>query len=78
MCEEPVAGYCGESGSSADSECCGDRAMTAVKPRQRSEALLLPPLDPAVIKLIDALARAQAKEDHARDNSSQLDEPPLR
>jgi len=25
----------------------------------------MPPLDPAVIKLIEALARAQAREDHA-------------
>lgn len=27
------------------------------------------PLDPAVIKLIDALARAQAKEDYDRDDN---------
>jgi hypothetical protein len=26
-----------------------------------------PPLDPAVIKLIEALARAQAREDHAQE-----------
>jgi hypothetical protein len=26
-----------------------------------------PPLDPAVIKLVDALAREQAKEDHQRE-----------
>jgi hypothetical protein len=29
----------------------------------------VPPLDPLVIRLIDALARAQAKEDHERENS---------
>jgi hypothetical protein len=29
----------------------------------------MPPLDPAVIKLVDALARAQAKEDHDREGT---------
>lgn len=37
---------------------------TTSEPQQRSEK---PPLDPAAIKLIDALARAQAKEDHNRE-----------
>jgi hypothetical protein len=27
----------------------------------------MPPLDPAVIKLIEALARSQAREDHAEE-----------
>ena len=42
--------------------------MRALQPRQRSEP---PPLDPAVVKLIDALARAQAKEDHDQQNAPQ-------
>jgi hypothetical protein len=29
------------------------------------------PLDPVVIKLIDALARAHAREDHDQENASQ-------
>jgi len=35
-----------------------------------------PPLDPGVVKLIDALARAQAKEDHDRENTPQSVPPP--
>jgi len=40
--------------------------MSTSEPQQRSEK---PPLDPAVIKLIDALARAQAREDHDRQTT---------
>jgi hypothetical protein len=47
---------------SAPSSLRGEVAMSAAEPQQRSEG----PLDPAVIKLIDALARAQSKEDHDR------------
>jgi len=35
-----------------------------------------PPLDPAVVKLVDALARAHAKEDHNRENAGQPALPP--
>lgn len=38
---------------------------------QRRPACTTPALDPAVIKLIDALARAQAKEDHNREDAAQ-------
>jgi hypothetical protein len=47
--------------------------MSPVAPRQKSEE---PPLDPAVVKLIDALARAHAKEDHDRENAGQPALPP--
>jgi hypothetical protein len=36
----------------------------------------MPPLDPAVIKLIEALARAQAREDHAREAIQPRRSPP--
>jgi hypothetical protein len=39
------------------------RTLTMPRPQQRQPA----PLDPAVIKLIEALARAQAAEDHRRE-----------
>jgi hypothetical protein len=38
---------------------------------QRRSVCTTPALDPAVIKLIDALARAQAKEDHNREDATQ-------
>jgi hypothetical protein len=40
--------------------------VRGAKPAGQSQS---PPLDPAVIKLIDALARAQAKEDHERESN---------
>jgi hypothetical protein len=42
-----------------------NRAITMPRPQQRQKA----PLDQAVIKLIEALARAQAADDHAAEFS---------
>jgi hypothetical protein len=44
-----------------------EQIVRAPQPQQKSET---PPLDPAVIKLIDALARAQAREDHKQENTT--------
>jgi hypothetical protein len=41
--------------------------MRALLPPEKPEA----PLDPAVTKLVDALARAQAKEDDERERTAQ-------
>jgi hypothetical protein len=45
--------------------------MRALLPTEKPEA----PLDPAVIKLIDALARAQAKGDDERERTAQPPAP---
>jgi hypothetical protein len=39
--------------------------------RRPAHRELREPLDPAVVKLLDALARAQAREDHARELADQ-------
>jgi hypothetical protein len=43
---------------------------TLMRARKSLITCEVPSLDSAVVKLIDALARAQAKEDHELENSS--------